>query len=189
MVLFVISMLLVAAVILGKYLIISEIRRLEDVIRGKQQRLIDTSGRVRVAQQRLTIAQKGEGLAAHKVATLRYRFTHLEEQMTQVELLEIRAELEKQREVGIVLDKVVRKALSQAGLEDEDQVRKVMGAISNLIDLEKQGNSDDLIAAIREKLIQLKEGALAIPQEEPPLAPSTQVQPSFPKEAVPLPFI
>lgn len=189
MILFSIAMLLVAAVILGKYLIISEIRRLEDVLRGKQQRLLDTSGRVRVAQQKLTIAQKAEGLATHKVATLRYRFTHLEEQMTQVELLEIRAELEKQREVEIVLDKVVRKALSQAGLEDEDQVKKVMGAISSLIDLEKQGNSDDLIAAIREKLIQLKENALAAQQAPTPQAPSTQAQPSFPQEATPLALI
>jgi hypothetical protein len=164
MVLFIITMLLVAAVVLGKYLIISEIRRLEDVIRGKQQKLLDVSGRVKVAQQRLMVAQKAEGLAAHKVATLKYRLTNLEEQLVQVELVEIKAELERQREVTFVLDRVVRQALGRAGVEDEDHVRKVMGVITSLIDLEKQGNSDELIAAIREKLIQLKENPPAAQQ-------------------------
>ncbi|OGG53984.1 MAG: hypothetical protein A3F84_04805 [Candidatus Handelsmanbacteria bacterium RIFCSPLOWO2_12_FULL_64_10] len=189
MILFVIAMLLVAAVVLGKYLIISEIRRLEGVIRGKQQKLLDTSGRVKVAQQKLMVAQKTEGLAAHKVATLKYRLTHLEEQMVQVELIEIKAELERQQEVAFVLDKVIRKALGQAGVEDEDHVRKVMGVITSLIDLEKHGNSDELIAAIREKLIQLKETPA---QEAPPSqtpSPGPQAQPSVPQEAAPLTLI
>ncbi|GEM_PF-6615004 len=189
MVLFVITMLLVAAVVLGKYLVISEIRRLEDVLRGKQQRLLDASGRVKVTQQRLMVAQKAEGLAAHKVATLKYRLTHLEEQLVQVELIEIKAELEKQREVAFVLDRVIRKALSQAGVEDEDHVRKVIGVITGLIDLEKHENSDELIAAIREKLIQLKENPA---QEAPPSqapSPGPEAQPSAPQEAAPLTLI
>lgn len=191
MVLFIIAMLLVAAVVLGKYLMISEIRRLEDVIRGKQQKLLDVSGRVKVAQQRLLVAQKAEGLAAHKVATLKYRLTNLEEQMVQVELVEIKTELERQREVTFVLDKVIRKALGRGGVEDEDHVRKVVGVITSLIDLEKHGNSDELIAAIREKLIQLKENPLAA-QEAPPhqaSPPDPQDQPSVPQEAAPLTLI
>jgi dTDP-4-amino-4,6-dideoxygalactose transaminase len=191
MVLFIITMLLVAAVVLGKYLIVSEIRRLEDVIRGKQQKLLDASGRVKVTQQRLMVAQKAEGLAAHKVATLKYRLTNLEEQLVQVELVEIKAELERQREVTFVLDKVIRKALGQAGVEDEDHIRKVMGVITSLIDLEKHENSDELIAAIREKLIQLKENPLAAQETPPPQAPSPgpEDQPPVPQEAAPLTLI
>jgi len=186
MVLFVISLLLVGAVVLGKYLIVCEIRRLEDVVRGRQQRLLEASGKVKVAHQKLAIAQKAEGLAAHKAATLKYRLAGLEDRILDVELQEMKVDLEKQRAVASVLDKVVRKALSQAGIEDEAHVRKVLEAVSSLIDLEKQGGSDDLIAAIREKLMHLKEESRTASQKEtsPPLDASPPSDGASPQASV-----
>lgn len=189
---FVISLVLVVACIVGKSLVISVIRRMEDVIRVNQQKMLDAGGRVKVAHQKYIIAQKAEGLAAHKAAVLRHRLSDLEDQITQVELLEVRTALEKQREVGIILEQVVRRALNQVGIKDEAQVQKLMGAISTLIDLEKQGSSEELVAAIRDKLVQLKEGQPTAQQEQtppsqgpspPPGAPS---QPPVPQEATPV---
>lgn len=192
---FMISLMLVVACVIGKYLVIAEIRRLEGIIRSKQQKLLDVSERVKVAQQRYVIAQKAEGLAARKVATLKYRLSSLEDQIASVEIMEMKAELDKQQEVGSVLERVVRKALSQVGVEDETQIRKVMGAISSLIDLEKQGSSDELIAAIRDKLIQMREKKLTEQQEqtppsqEPSLLPGVPLQPPVPQEATPVVLI
>lgn len=192
---FVISLTLVVACIIGKSLVISVIRRFEDVIRVNQQKMVDASGRVKVAHQKYIIAQKAEGLAAHKAAVLKHRLSDLEDQITQVELLEVRSALEKQREVGIILEQVVRRALNQVGIKDETQVQKVMGAISSLIDLEKQGSSEELVAAIRDKLVQLKEGQPTAQQERTPPSqgpsPPSNAHPQTPasQEATPVVLI
>lgn len=169
---FLICLILIAVCVIGKYLMVAEVRRLEGVVRSKQQRFFEAGGRVKVAQQKLLIAQKSEGLAARKISTLKYRLQGLESQMAEVEIQEVEEQLVKQREIGAVLDKVVRTALRQAGLENETQVRRLMGAISSLIDLEKAGSGEDLVAAIRQKLTELKEGKAGDLAEHPEGAPA-----------------
>ena len=164
---FLLCLILIAVCVVGKYLMVAEVRRLEGVIRTKQQRFFEAGGRVKVAQQKLLIAQKSEGLAARKISTLKYRLQGLESQMAEVEIQEVEEQLVKQREIGGVLEKVVRTALRQGGLENETQVRRLIGAISSLIDLEKAGSGEDLVAAIRQKLTELKEGKAADVLEHP----------------------
>ena len=153
----VLAFMLVGVCIVGKYLIVSEIRRQEQVLRDKQQKLFEENNRAKLAQQKSLVAQKTLGLAERKLATLKYRLSNLEKQITDVEVQEIEEDLGRQRQIEVVLEKVVRTALLEAGFKDEAQVLKVMGAISSLIDLEKQGSGDELIAEIRDKLQELKE--------------------------------
>ena len=153
----VLAFMLVGVCIVGKYLIVSEIRRQEQVLRDKQQKLFEENNRAKLAQQKSLVSQKALGLAERKLATLKYRLSNLEKQITDVEVQEIEEDLGRQRQIEVVLEKVVRAALLEAGFKDETQVLKVMGAISSLIDLEKQGSGDELIAEIRDKLQELKE--------------------------------
>ncbi len=158
MFLLVLALALTAASIIGKSMAVALVRHYEDIIQRHQKKLVEINAHLKLAQQKHVIAKKAEGLAAHKASTLKYRLSCLEEQISDVELQEVKHELEKNREVTVVLDQVVRKALGQIGGGDEERVQQVMSVITALIDVEKQGNGDDLIAAIREKLIQMKEG-------------------------------
>ena len=164
----VLAFMLVGVCIVGKYLIVSEIRRQEQVLRDKQQKLFEENNRAKLAQEKSLVAQKTLGLAERKLATLKYRLLNLEKQITDVEVQEIEEDLGRQRQIAVVLEKVVRTALLEAGFKDETQVLKVMGAISSLIDLEKQGSGDELIAEIRDKLQELKEkGEMEVEGEVP----------------------
>lgn len=158
MFLLVIALAMTMASIIGKSMAVALVRRYEDTIAGYQKKLADLHTQLKISQQKHVIAKKAEGIAAHKAATLKYRMAQLEDQMTDVELLEVKQELERNREVTVVLDQVVRKALGNIGRGGEERVQKVMGVITTLIDMEKHGTSDDLIAAIREKLLAIKEG-------------------------------
>lgn len=193
MILFVVALAMMAASIIGKSLAVALVRHYEDALLQQHKKFVDVSTQLKVAQQKQVIAKKAEGVAAHKVATLKYRLSCLEDQIAQVELIEIKQELEKQREVGVVLDHVVRKALGQIGRDDEGRVQQVMGVITAMIDVEKQGNGDDLIAAIREKLTEMKEGhgaqaQMASPAEppEPPLSSADEPPEPPPKGPVPV---
>ncbi len=164
----VLAFMLVGVCIVGKYLIVSEIRRQEQVLRDKQQKLFEENNRAKLAQQKSLVSQKTLGLAERKLATLKYRLSNLEKQITDVEVQEIEEDLGRQRQIEVVLEKVVRTALLEAGFKDDAQVLKVMGAISSLIDLEKQGSGDELIAEIRDKLQELKEkGEMELEGEVP----------------------
>jgi dTDP-4-amino-4,6-dideoxygalactose transaminase len=177
MFLFILALLLMVACVIGKGMAVALIQKYEALIRRCQQKLFDASGRAKYAQQRYVIVQKAEGVAVHRVSTLKYRLSSLEEQIAQVELYEIKQELEKEREVGIVLDQVVRRALSQVGSVDEGRIQEVMRVITTLIDLEKQGSADEMVTAIREKLIQMKEAQTVARQEQPPPAPASSDTP------------
>lgn len=158
MFLLVIALAMTMASIIGKSMAVALVHRYEEAIAGLQKKHTDLHTQVKISQQKLLIAKKAEGIAAHKAATLKNRMAQMEEQMTDVELQEVKHELERNQEVTVVLDKVVRQALGNLGGMGEERVQKVMSVVSALIDMEKHGSSDDLIAAIREKLVAMKEG-------------------------------
>ncbi len=63
----VLAFMLVGVCIVGKYLIVSEIRRQEQVLRDKQQKLFEENNRAKLAQQKSLVAQKTLGLAERKL--------------------------------------------------------------------------------------------------------------------------
>jgi hypothetical protein len=97
---------------------------------------------------------KSEGVSKHKLSQLKTRWGTLKQNLEQIQITSSQRENQREKELELTLEKVVMKAITQ------------------LIDLDKQNNNENLISTVQEKLAEMADDGTL---DASPLAEAKQV--------------
>ena len=145
-----------ALLMIGKVLTVLEMRSQSESQRRNIHRISEIEADLDTSRRKYLIALKSEGVAKHKVSQLRVRFTSMKHHMEQFEMSAIQEEQRKKNEKEQALEMAVLTALGGPAHRDS-HFSRVMKVITQLIDLEKQGSGEELVAAVKEKLDEISE--------------------------------
>jgi len=139
----------------GKILTVLELRALEEEFRRNQHRIAELNEALDTSRRKYLLALKAEGTAKRKLVNLKTRFAHLKQHLEQIEATVAQQRAREQQELEHALEVLVMKALGGPSVRRDSHFKRVMGVIRDLIDLEKHGSSEELIAAVQEKLAEM----------------------------------
>ena len=139
----------------GKILTVLELRSLDHEFRQKQNRIAELERDLETSRRKYLIALKAEGIAKHRVSQLKAQFTGLKQNLEQIELKKIEQQARKDRDLEQKLEALVMVALGGTSVRRDSHFKRVIAVIKKLIDLEKQSSSEELLAAIQEKLAEM----------------------------------
>ncbi len=138
--------------LLGKTLSAWELRALNHEYRANQNQIAELEEDLDTSRRKYLIALKAEGVAKHKASQGKARLASLKQHLEQLEKTAVQQEAQKQKSLEQNLEGLVMKALGGTSVRRDSQFKRVMKVIHQLIDLEKESNNEDLIAAIQEKI-------------------------------------
>ncbi len=163
-----------ALLLIVKILTVLESRAQDSKYRQNVRRIQEVAEDLETSRRKYMIALKAEGVAKHKLSQLKTRYAELKQNYDQIQITSAQREERRQRELELTLEKVVMEALGGPAARRDTHFKRVMKAIRQLIDLDRQNNSEELIAVVQQKLSALaREGALDRPDppgEDPPPA-------------------
>ena len=136
-----------------------ELRSLERDYRQNQSRFSDLEEDLETSRRKYLIALKSEGVGKHKVSQLRTRCASLKQHLEQLEITAAQQETQKVENLQSKLEGFVMNALGGSTVRRDSQFKRVMKVINQLVDLENQENSEELVAAIQKKISGLDERA------------------------------
>ena len=149
-----------AVLLMGRILTGLEIRSLDHEHRGNVRQIGELEEDLDTSRRKYLIALKAEGVAKQKLAHLRTRRTNMKQQMEQIELTMQQQEAQEHQELEHTLEVLVMKALGGPSARRDTHFKRVMKVIRGLIDVEKQGNSEELLTVVQEKLAEMGHGAM-----------------------------
>ena len=153
----------IVMLLLGRMFTVMELRSLERDYRQNQSRFSYLEEDLDTSCRKYLVALKSEGVGKHKVSQLRTRCTSLKQHPEQLELTAAQQETQKAENLQSKLEGFVMNALGGATVRRDSQFRCVMKVINQLVDLENKANSEELVAAIQEKISGLgREGLLKV---------------------------
>jgi len=151
-----ISLGVLTVLMIGKALTVMEIRSQDQAHRRNIHHISEIEEDLDTSRRKYLIALKSEGVAKHRVSQLRVRLTSMKHHMEQIEMSAIQEEQRKKQEKEQALEMAVLTALGGPAHRDS-HFKRVMKVITQLIDLEKQGSGEELVAAVKEKLDEISD--------------------------------
>lgn len=150
-----------ALLVIVKMLTVLETRSLDMQYRNNAKRIQELTEDLDTSRRKYLIAVKAEGVVKHKLSQLKTRWASLKQNLEQIQITSAQREQRREKELELTLEKVVMEALGGPTARRDSHFKRVMKVISQLIDLDKQNNSEDLIAAVQAKLGEMaKNGTL-----------------------------
>ena len=138
--------------LLIRALTVWELRSTDSENRQIQYQISQTEEDLETSRRKYLIALKAEGVAKHKVSQVRTTLASKRQHLDQLELTALQQGARKEKEVEQKLEALVMDALGGASVRRDSQFKRVMKVINQLIELEKQNQSGDLIPAIQQKI-------------------------------------
>jgi hypothetical protein len=187
MILGLITLGFLALLLLGRMLTVLEIRSLDRDHRHLQNQISELEGDLDTSRRKYLIALKAEGVARHKLTQVKTRHANLKQNLDQIELTTVQQKAQQQKAVEQKIEALVMEALGGPSVRRDTQFKQVMGVIHQLIDLEKHKKSEDLIAAIQDKLAEItgKAPPKKVRAAQPPMPAADEPPPDQVAEAVP----
>jgi hypothetical protein len=153
----VITLSFLALLVVVKMLTVLETRSQDLQFRNNTRRTQETTEELDVSRRKYLIAVKSEGVSKHKLSQLKTRWANLK----QIQITSAQHEQRTEKEIELTLEKVVMEALGGPTARRDSHFKRVMKVIAQLIDLDKENNSEDLISTVQEKLAEMsKDGSL-----------------------------
>ena len=141
-----------ALLVIVKMLTVLESRSQEIKYRNNTRRIQAVVEDLETSRAKYLIAVKAEGVSKHKLGSLKTRWANLKQNLEQIEITGAQREERREKELQLTLEKVVMEALGGPTARRDSHFKRVMKVISQVIDLDKQNNSEELIATVQEKL-------------------------------------
>lgn len=151
----VITLSALALLVIVKMLTVLETRSQDMQYRNNTKRIQELTEDLDVSRRKYLIAVKSEGVSKHKLSQLKTRWATLKQNLEQIQITSAQREKRKEKELELTLEKVVMEALGGPTARRDSHFKRVMKAITQLIDLDKQNNDENLISTVQEKLAQM----------------------------------
>tara|TARA_Y100001934_G_C12062699_1_gene636165 strand:+ start:84 stop:617 length:534 start_codon:yes stop_codon:yes gene_type:complete len=146
-----------ALLVIVKMLTVLETRSQDIQYRNNNKRIQELAEDLDTSRRKYLIAVKAEGVSKHKLSQLKTRWASLKQNLEQIQITSAQREQRREKELALTLEKAVMEALGGPTARRDSHFKHVMKAISQLIDLDKQNNSEDLITTVQEKLAEMAE--------------------------------
>ncbi len=157
----IITLSFLALLIIVKMLTVLEVRAQDVEYRNNTKRIQDIQEDLDTSRRKYVIAVKAEGVAKHRLSQLKTRFANLKQNFEQIQISTANQEQRKQKELELTLERVVMEALGGPTARRDSHFKRVTNAIKQLIDLDKKNNSEEVIEAVQQKLIEMaQDGSL-----------------------------
>jgi len=160
-----------ALLVIVKMLTVLETRSQDMQYRNNTKRIQELTEDLDISRRKYLITVKSEGVSKHKLSQLKTRWATLKQNLEQIEITSAQRENRREKELELTLEKVVMEALGGPTARRDSHFKRVMKAITQLIDLDKQNNNENLILTVQEKLAEMaQDGSL----DASPLAQAKQ---------------
>lgn len=167
----VVTLTALALLVIVKMLTVLETRSQDMQYRNNTKRIQELTEDLDISRRKYLIAVKSEGVSKHKLSQLKTRWATLKQNLEQIEITSAQRENRREKELELTLEKVVMEALGGPTARRDSHFKRVMKAITQLIDLDKQNNNENLISTVQEKLAEMaQDGSL----DASPLAQAKQ---------------
>ena len=151
-----------ALVLIIKMLTTLEVRAQDVQYRSNTKRIQDLQEDLDTSRRKYVIALKAEGVVKNRLSQLKTRYANLKQHHEQLQITSAQHEERKQKELELTLERVVMEALGGPTARGDSHFKRVTKAIKQLIDLDKQTNSEEVIEAVQAKLVEMsKDGTLS----------------------------
>ncbi len=137
--------------LLVKFLTGFELRAKGQSHRNNQNRMLEIESELEVSRKKYLNALKAEGVAKHKVSQVRIKLTGLKQHFDQIQMTASQQRAQKEKDKGGKLEAMVLEALGGTSVRKDTHFKRVMKVINQLIDVDKQTNSEELFTAIQKK--------------------------------------
>jgi hypothetical protein len=160
-----------ALLVIVKMHTVLETRSQDMQYRNNTKRIQELTEDLDISRRKYLITVKSEGVSKHKLSQLKTRWATLKQNLEQIEITSAQRENRREKELELTLEKVVMEALGGPTARRDSHFKRVMKAITQLIDLDKQNNNENLILTVQEKLAEMaQDGSL----DASPLAQAKQ---------------
>ena len=160
-----------ALLVIVKMLTVLETRSQDMQYRNNTKRIQELTEDLDISRRKYLIAVKSRGVSKHKLSQLKTRWAALKQNLEQIQITSAQRENRREKELELTLEKVVMEALGGPTARRDSHFKRVMKAITQLIDLDKQNNNENLISTVQEKLAEMaQDGTL----DASPLAQAKQ---------------
>ena len=144
-----------ALLVIVKMLTVLETRSQDMRYRNNTKRIQEIREDLDKSRQKYLIAVKSEGVSKHRLSQLKTRWATLKQNLEQIQITGAQREQRREKEIELTLEKVVMEALGGPTARRDSHFKRVMKVISQIIDLDKQNNSEALITTVQEKLAEM----------------------------------
>lgn len=151
----VITLTALALLVIVKMLTVLETRSQDMQYRNNTKRTQELTEDLDISRRKYLIAVKSEGVSKHKLSQLKTRWATLKQNLEQIQITSAQRENRREKEIELTLEKVVMEALGGPTARRDSHFKRVMKAITQLIDLDKQNNNENLISTVQEKLAEM----------------------------------
>ena len=141
--------------LLVKFLTGFELRAKGQSHRNNQNRMLEIESELEVSRKKYLNALKAEGVAKHKVSQVRIKLTGLKQHFDQIQMTASQQRAQKEKDKGGKLEALVLEALGGTSVRKDTHFKRVMKVINQLIDVDKQTNSEELFTAIQKKIAEM----------------------------------
>lgn len=141
--------------LLAKMLSSLELRSREADYRHNQARISDLEQDLDTSRRKYLIAIKGEGVAKYRLSQGKTKLASLRQHLEQLQKTAAQHAKKKKKDQEQRLEGLVMQALGGPSVRRDSQFKRVMKVIRQLVDLEKDADSEQVMAAIQEKIAQL----------------------------------
>lgn len=150
-----------ALLLIIKMLTVLEVRAQDVEYRNNNKKIQDSQEDLETSRHKYVIAVKAEGVAKNRLSQLKTRHANLKQHFEQIQISTANQEERRQKELELTLERVVMEALGGPTARRDSHFKRVTKAIKQLIDLDKKNNSEEVIEAVQEKLVEMtKNGSL-----------------------------
>lgn len=146
-----------ALLLIIKMLTVLEVRAQDVQYRTNTKKIQDLQEDLDTSRRKYLIAVKAEGVAKHRLSQLKTRFANLKQHFEQIQISTANQEERRQKELELTLKRVVMEALGGPTARRDSHFKRVTKAIKQLIDLNKKNNSEEVIEAVQQKLVEMSE--------------------------------
>ena len=141
--------------LLAKTLTVLELRARESEYRHNTVRISDLEQDLDTSRRKYLIAIKAEGVSKHRLAQAKTKLASLRQHADQLRKTAAQSAARKEKEQEQRLEGIVMHSLGGTSVRRDSQFKRVMKVITRLVDAEKGSDSDEIIAAIEEKIRQM----------------------------------
>lgn len=141
--------------LLAKMLSSLELRARDSDFRHNQARISDIEQDLDTSRRKYLIAIKAEGVGKHRLSQSKSRLASLRQHLEQLNHTATQKAERKVKDQEQRLEGLVMQALGGTSVRRDSQFKRVMKVIRQLVDLEKDGDSEQVMAAIQEKISQM----------------------------------
>ena len=157
----VITLSALALLVVVKMLTVLETRSQDMQYRNNTKRIQEMAEELDTSRRKYLVAVKAEGLCKHKLSQLKTRWASLKQNLEQIQITSAQREQRRGKELELTMEKVVMEALGGPTARRDSHFKRVMRVISQVIDMDKQNNSEQLISSVQDKLADMvKDGSL-----------------------------